>query len=332
MTTFYRAAIAGCGRIAGLYAKSVSDSASHAGMYHQHGGFQLVAACDPDRGHRRRFQSIWESANLYGDVAQMLDVEKPDIVSITSPNQTHVTILELALEKEVPVILLEKPVSWESSEVKHLLDSGASQKSRIVVNYQRHFSPNYRQLHSMIRQGELGEITHVNMLYSVGLIHIGSHALDLLRWYFGEPVHAAVLKIRESNDQDMLIDFQLDWSSGVTAYVQGMARNPANAFELEIIGTRGRVRAMLGGRHFQYYTVTTDPDYPSLSAMLPAAHSAFTNQDWKMIYPNLATHLQTLLENQAAMPSCSLEDGYHALHLSEQLVKAARNGLERLEL
>ena len=96
MVRVYKAAIIGCGKIAGGYQVNNPKDKSvltHAKAYAVHGRTRITAAVDADRKKLSKFCKAWKIPFGYTDVKRMLAQERPDIVSICTPSQTHEDIL-----------------------------------------------------------------------------------------------------------------------------------------------------------------------------------------------------------------------------------------------
>lgn len=326
-----RAAIVGCGKMAGLEDKSRTPPLSHAAMLKGNRAIDLTACCDPDLKRRQRFAEKWQVPGHFADWPSMLKAGPLDLLVIASPTDTHLEALRDALGAGVKVILVEKPVAWRSADLAAFLEGLGAEKNRIVVNYHRRFAPNFRALYSHLTGQQLGEVRVLSAIYPLGLVHAGTHMIDLLLWYFGRPSWLQPIQARAVNDRDVLADFALGFDNGATAVLRGVAREPANLFELDIVGTKGRVRISLGGRRMEYFEPGQDPDYQHLTA-LQAAPAPFETQ-WQGTYEALADHLLDLADGSATLPACGLGDALAALRVAEQVRDMSyRNDFTRISL
>jgi predicted dehydrogenase len=112
-----------------------------------------------------------------------------DIVCIATPTTTHFAFLQKALNAQVPVIICEKPVTYNSEELSALETSYNEGNSRVLINYIRRFQPAYEELRNEVtRLQQREKITSVRINYKRGLINNASHALDLIRFLTGNPI------------------------------------------------------------------------------------------------------------------------------------------------
>ncbi|MEI7469747.1 MAG: Gfo/Idh/MocA family oxidoreductase, partial [Chloroflexota bacterium] len=70
---------------------------SHVAAYAAHPQIELVGACDLMPAAFERFNNIWRDVHpntrLYTDYREMLAQEKPDIVSVITPDDKHADIV-----------------------------------------------------------------------------------------------------------------------------------------------------------------------------------------------------------------------------------------------
>src|SRR5688500_3211483 len=97
----YRAAIVGCGRIADTIEDELEAAPgwqllpfSHAGAYQRSARTMLVAAADPSPDRLASFgqRRAVSSDHLYADYRQLLDRERPDVVSVCVPTRYHAEV------------------------------------------------------------------------------------------------------------------------------------------------------------------------------------------------------------------------------------------------
>ena len=196
-----RCAVIGTGRIgSSLETDSLREKpASHAGAIARNRETVLVAGTDSDSENLAAFGALWPRRKkaLFSDAADMLDAVKPDIVNIAADTESHIPLLRLALERRVPVIVLEKPVGVSVAEAQGILgavdEAERTGTSRIVVNHERRFAADYRRAREFVRSGELGRLLTVNARLYMGktkasekvLWHDGTHLVDVISFLAG---------------------------------------------------------------------------------------------------------------------------------------------------
>lgn len=84
------------------------------------GGYQVISLCDVDRNQveicREEVGKLsTDTAKLYTDFRELLDLEKPEIVIVATPNHWHPLIV-IAAMKAGAHVYVEKPISHTLSE------------------------------------------------------------------------------------------------------------------------------------------------------------------------------------------------------------------------
>lgn len=148
----------------------------------------------------------------YTDYKEMLDVEKPQVVHICTPNVYHYEAAMYALDRGIHVIC-EKPLSINRKEAEEMT-AYAKEKGLICgVNFSCRYYPQVAQMKNMIAKGDLGEVMTIHGGYfqdwlfydtdynwrleskdsgqSRAFADIGSHWLDLVESVTG--LHAVEL-------------------------------------------------------------------------------------------------------------------------------------------
>ena len=68
---------------------------SHAAAYHRHPQTEVVGVCDIRQealdGFQKDWRDIWPDMHYYTDYKEMLEVEKPDLVSVATPTTSTPT-------------------------------------------------------------------------------------------------------------------------------------------------------------------------------------------------------------------------------------------------
>ena len=185
----YRAVVIGAGDIgSGADGPDSSEFLTHAHAVVKNPSLELCALVDTD-GERAEAEAGRWNTNVYTDIEQMFAIERPDVVVIATPDDTHTQILEHVLTKDIKLVVLEKPVATNDAEAEKL--SKLKTHVPIVVNFRRRFDPTVIGLADSLRREEHGRIVSAHGTYVRGILHNGSHMLDLARLLFGEIRSAA---------------------------------------------------------------------------------------------------------------------------------------------
>lgn len=253
----YRAAVIGLGRMGSTFDDEMESGGSiflpycHTPTYAASPLTELVAGADPHEEQRAIYGDRWglSMGHLYEDYREMLEREKPEIVSIcTTARVRHQILLDVA-RSGAKAIWAEKPIALSLEEVDELVSVCDELGVKVAVNTARRYNPSFVETRRMIDEGELGDILQVNVHAQCSLSHNGSHAIDTLRylakdgnieWVFGEMESDEAA----NGEVDLQGNGYFAFDNGVRGFLRSMPCGVA-AWETDVIGTEGRVRTIM---------------------------------------------------------------------------------------
>ena len=261
-----KAAVIGCGKIGSIFADDPNRDKlgvySHAEAYSLSERAELVAVCDTNIDLARACGERWGVDKVYTNTAELIDRESLDLVSICTPDETHFDVAMMVLKAtSLKGLLVEKPLSQDASSAGELIQLAASRSVKLAVNYSRRYSDSFRKLKVYLDSGGIGEIQAIRGFYTKGLKHNGSHWVDLLRFLTGEVELMSVLSATESAEPDPTLDVMYRMSGGGIAVLQGLDHKNFSLFEMDIVGTKGRVKIEDSGHCFSVYDVVPSKWY-----------------------------------------------------------------------
>ena len=250
--------IVGCGQIAGGYDNPQSNNVrTHAKAFKNFSKTNLIGVCDNLEERAIIFAKKWDVPFATSKLKELLDKCKPDLLSICTPTSTHGEIFELACKNKISTIWLEKPAAESSAEVKKMIKLAKKYKVNVWVNYFRRYDIGFHKVKE--RLPKIGKIQHVNAYYTKGLRNNGSHLIDLIHWLFGKvnSVDAFEL-IKDPSYPSMNGVFYTDKAK---IYLTALSHNQFELFELDIIGSDGRILIKAGGQKIIFQKVIEDKYY-----------------------------------------------------------------------
>ena len=270
----------------------------------------------------------------YTNYEQLLKDPTVDAVIIALPTHLHAQCTKQAAEAQKH-ILLEKPIARNIAEAKEIILAARKNSVKLMMGYPLRFNPAFCKLKERIDDGTLGEIEIAHAAYiSTGpfmhraeahtplpvpewwfkkeltgggvLIDLGSHVINLLRWYFGE-----IANIKSHFGYRFNLDFE-DSATCIAKFEHGTLAVInvgwfSQSYHLKI-DLHGSVRS---------FSVKHSPSNPisTVIQMLTKGYSRF--------YEGHLTELQhfvnCLIKDQS--PSPSGEDGSKDLEVIEQAYK-----------
>jgi predicted dehydrogenase len=153
-----RAVIVGCGKIADGHVEQIRAT----GMAVAH------AVCDREPLMAKQLSMRLSVPHWYSDVATMLESEKPDVVHIATPPDSHLALAKFCLQSGCHVFM-EKPFALDGRQTREILALARAAGRLISVNYMYNFETPYLDMMNQARSGKLGRIVHVDVLYGYGL-------------------------------------------------------------------------------------------------------------------------------------------------------------------
>lgn len=177
----------------------------HAKGYFEHPDSTLTAVCDIDT---KRLASATKDFGCkgYTDWREMLKVEKPDVLSVATPNHLHA---EMAIGgfKAGCHVLCEKPMALNARQAEAMLRAAKAARRKLMIDFSYRFTPAANALRIQVDAGVLGKVYAGRSVWhrrrgipgfggwfgqkklSGGgpLIDLGVHRLDLALWLMGHP-------------------------------------------------------------------------------------------------------------------------------------------------
>lgn len=145
---------------------------------HQSGVIELVAVCDKHEEKRRKIGAEFGISRLYGDLKEMIQTEKPDLVNIVTRPEIRLPIIEEALAAGAPALLVEKPMALTPAESLRLVELGRNRL--IAVNTQYQWMPHWQRFWKLLGNGELGQVRLLRASTRTNILEQGPHILDLV--------------------------------------------------------------------------------------------------------------------------------------------------------
>lgn len=250
--------LVGCGRISNKHIQVLS------GMDE----FHLSAVCDviPERAQQ---QAAKCGAAVYTDALEMVQREKPDVVSILTDSGLHPRIgCELA--PHVPVVIVEKPMALTLEDADALIETCEKHGTKLFVVKQNRYNPAIVALKQALDGGRFGKMVMGTVrvrwnrdqaYYDQGawrgtwkldggvFTNQASHHIDLLQWLMG-PVESVKAYIAtrlvniEAEDTGVAV---LKFKSGALGVVEATTATRPKDLEgsISILGETGSV--VVGG-------------------------------------------------------------------------------------
>lgn len=323
----FRSALIGCGKIGSEFAGDPlmkGDVFTHAEAYTRCPDTELVAVCDSDPSRLARCGERWDIAARYTSVVDLTETERPDIASVCTPDATHYEVVRQVLTGvHVPRgVLCEKPLANAPDQARELVKLARQKGVVLAVAYMRRFADNIRALKSFLSEGKLGEIQAVNGWYTKGTLHNASHWFDLLRFLVGEVSWVQGMDALKEAGADPTLDILLGLENGALASLRAVNAQRYTVFEMDILGSLGRVQLVDSCFRINLSLTAPSPRYSGYIELAPAP-SDFGERRNLMLHAveDLAHCVLT-----GKRPVCSGEDGVAASRIGWAARESAQTG------
>jgi myo-inositol 2-dehydrogenase/D-chiro-inositol 1-dehydrogenase len=139
-------AVLGCGRIGRMHAINVArHSRAELGWVYDVAGGAAASVAEATGARQAR------------DVDEALSAKDVDAVLIASSTNTHLDLLERAVEAG-KAVLCEKPIDLDLARVDACWDRIKDRDATIMTGFNRRFDPSFRALRDRLQQGEIGKL------------------------------------------------------------------------------------------------------------------------------------------------------------------------------
>jgi predicted dehydrogenase len=209
-------AIVGCGKIADGHIEEIQKMPDLA---------TVVAVCDLEALMAEQVRVRYGIPRHYDSFERLLEVERPDVVHITTPPQSHLALATKAIDAGAHVYV-EKPLTLGYEHSKRLIAHAEQAGKRLTIGYSYLFDPPALAMRELVREGALGEPIHIESFYGYNLAGPFGSAIvgDASHW-----VHRLPGKLLHNNIDHLLYkvtEFLPDEAPKITAtgYVLRKAR------------------------------------------------------------------------------------------------------------
>ena len=313
--------IVGCGRIGAFFDKPKDRNVlTHAHAFSLHKGFNLVGFIDSDFEQAKKAASVW-GGQVFKNIDEAFKNNKIDIVCNAAPDKFHFQILKEILKYKPRLILAEKPLTATLKEAKKIMKLAKKNKIEMAVNYRRRFVPEFKKIKKDIKNGKYGEYLTGNGYYTKGIVHNGSHAIDLLLYFVGNIKKSFTLANNGGSVNDPQITTAIEFNNKKKFFLQNINHNLYTIFELDLLFSKARIRIINSGFKIEIQKIKDDKIFKGYRNMeYDRIINTSLNKSLYFAADNIYKHLSGGEELD-----CSLKDEYQNMlaahkiaHLNER--------------
>ena len=303
----YKVAIIGAGNIAsGFDTPESKKILTHAHAITVHSDFELMGFFDVDEEKTTQAVKRW-GGKMYSDLT--MAVQNADVVCCCVPDKFHCDILKKLAQFHPMLVITEKPLVCnykETEEIRNLYE----EKIPVAVNYSRRFLREFHYLRDEIKL--YGKFLKGVGFYGKGILHNGSHMIDLLQFLLGkvESVRTFETGVCDFDANDFSYDAILKIKQE-NFYMLSIDCSAATIFEIELFFEKAKVRILNGGEIIEIYEVKASDTYVGYKNYQLIE---IRNVDYSGAIMGLMDNVSQFLKGKQTL-NCTLQDGIDALKI-----------------
>ncbi len=289
----HNVAVVGCGSmgVGGPYDSTFPFTYNHAAAVLKNPDARLVALVDTDSvkleaaakklrggGYQTNFtlhQTLESATSLY------THAQRIDVVCCAAGPEANAEVITKAQDLGIRGVYCDKPMTLSLPEADRLAALETSSGLKVQVNYLRNFDPCHRAVIEYIRNGGIGNLLFVRILYKGGVLGVAPHALALLQLLFEKALMVSGIRsplINGRAPDDLNVDGairyyyapeQREVNVSLTATGRGEIDNDTYLFEFEFTGTKARVSILESGWRIRYEPMERSRIFGALGEMMP---------------------------------------------------------------
>jgi predicted dehydrogenase len=151
-------ALVGCGKVADDHISEIRKLKNA----------RVVAVCDLEILMAEQVAARYQLPHFYSDFDKMLEVEKPDVVHITTPPQSHLNLARKSIDAGCHVYV-EKPLAPNYADAKEMVDYATQFNKKLTIGYTYYFEPVAQVARRLVQDGSLGDLVHMESFFGYDL-------------------------------------------------------------------------------------------------------------------------------------------------------------------
>lgn len=313
------AAVIGCGGMA----------RRHVDGYLRSGRYQMIALADLHEAAMQEYDDDFGiKTKHYADAREMMEKERPDVVSIGTWHSGHADWTIAASAFKPKAILCEKPMADTPGRAEQMLIACQRNDVKLVIGHQRRFLPAYTLAKNLIAEGAIGKVEWVNSLGGSGLPNYCTHQTDMFRYLLGDEECVWVMgNVERKTDR-----YERDTRIEDAALAVYMFESGAKASILSDLTEKWYQGAKIYGSDGMIHVTTTDLDLMNGSTngwehhRPEPEHVEFGERQWEYLEAGTsqAVELADWLEGSVETHRGEATNGYKALQMIHAVYESAR--------
>ena len=241
----------------------------HARVFSSRPDVDLCAVVGRSPG-RTRARAAEFGVNGYVDLGEMLERERPDLVSLCLPNEGHFEPTLQVIRAGFP-LFVEKPLVFDLDQADTLLREAAARSLFFGINFNHRYARPVVLAAEAVRAGRLGELTFATWRFGgdpgtsahphANLIETQCHGLDMLEHLCG-PIESVMAQMTDKTGRGWsTLAVSLRFAGGAVGSLVGSYDSSyayPETHRVELNGTGGRVLIQDTVRRFTFTRAGSD--------------------------------------------------------------------------
>lgn len=305
----YKAVIIGAGRIGARFDNLKSERVlTHAHAYYKNPRIDLLGFFDINQKNSKEAALKWGGSSFKNLEEAFKAV--PDIVSVCVPDKYHFPILSEIIRYRPKLVICEKPATTNLRDTEKILRLYKKAGISILVNYSHRFDKTLQTLKVAIQKKKFGKVLCASGIYTKGLLHNGSHLIDLSRYLFGEVKNNhADYSFSDYYGEDKNISGFIAFEKCPQFYLMAGDERKYSIIELDILLEKKRIRFVDfvdSGFFAHIQEIVKDPIYTGYKCL---GKSVIKRTCFSEALPSLIKNAVNYLEGRENL-KCGIEDAY----------------------
>src|SRR6266513_675481 len=177
------------------------------GIFSNRSNIEIVALADPDPDGRAKTAATIHARRSYADYPEMLEKERPNLVSIAMRQSDQHHAIALAALRTGAHVYCEKPFVTTPIESDELLAEAHKRGLKIAVAHTMRLMPVIVRVKQSIAEGLLGELVELraygkqdSRAGGEDMMVLGSPLFDLMRLFLGDPLWCTARVLWQGHD------------------------------------------------------------------------------------------------------------------------------------
>jgi predicted dehydrogenase len=167
-------------------------------------GARLVAVLSREKARGAIFAQQYDIPEVYDNFDTLLRSPQVDAVIVATPDATHEPQV-IAAAQAGKHVLCEKPMTTTYAGCERMAAAIRASGITFAMGYNNRFNSGLQRIKTMLGEGQIGQVRYARAFLATqaqdpqgwrahteqsrywALSAVGTHLIDLWRWYFGEP-------------------------------------------------------------------------------------------------------------------------------------------------